>query len=61
MIKYKVSITEKDNNYWQISSVVDSQNSVGAMLRSNWTVELIFVGGHPDQYESCKISDVIIK
>jgi hypothetical protein len=38
------SITEKDNNYWQISSVVHSQNSVGAMLRSNRTVELIFVG-----------------
>lgn len=39
-----VSITEKDNNYWQISSVADSQNNAGAMLRSNRAVELIFIG-----------------
>ncbi len=42
------TISSLGNNSWRISSVVDSQNGFGAMLRSNWSVVVTYKGG--DQY-----------
>lgn len=40
--------TDLGENKWRISSCVDSQNSFGAMIRSNWEVTMVYTGGDPE-------------
>lgn len=46
--------TDLGDNKWQVSSCVDSQNSYGAMLRSNWQAVMVYTGGDPDNIGSWK-------
>jgi len=41
-------------NKYRVSSCVDSQNSYGATLRSNWEAVMIYTGGDPDNIASWK-------
>lgn len=41
-------------NKYKVSSCVDSQNSYGATLRSNWEAVMIYTGGDPDNIASWK-------
>lgn len=38
-------VSNPEENRYLVVSCVDSENSFGAMLRSNWTVELHYLGG----------------
>ena len=49
------------DNIWIVSSYVDSQNSFGAMLRSNWVIRLQFTGDDPERYENWKTLELSIK
>jgi len=42
------TVTDLGNNRWEVSSCVDSQNSFGAMIRSNWDAIMVYTGGDPD-------------
>jgi hypothetical protein len=46
--------TDLGDNKWLVSSCVDSQNSYGAMLRSNWEAVMVYTGGDPDNIGSWK-------
>lgn len=46
--------TDLGDNKWNVSSCVDSQNSYGATLRSNWEAVMIYTGGDPDKIASWK-------
>lgn len=37
--------TDLGENKWKVSSCVDSQNSFGATLRSNWETIMVYTGG----------------
>ncbi|HYC34130.1 MAG TPA: hypothetical protein VEC13_00175 [Candidatus Paceibacterota bacterium] len=46
--------TDLGENKWKVSSCVDSQNSFGATLRSNWEAIMVYTGGDPDNVASWK-------
>ena len=46
--------TDLGENKWKVVSCVDSQNSYGATLRSNWEVVMVYTGGDPDNIGSWK-------
>lgn len=46
--------TSLGENKYKVSSCVDSQNSYGATLRSNWEAVMIYTGGDPDNIGSWK-------
>ncbi len=50
--------TDLGNNKWKVSSCVDSQNSYGAMIRSNWEVVMVYTGGDPDNIASWEAEKV---
>lgn len=47
----------KDQVY-EISSYVDSQNKLGATLRTNWTVTLQYIGGNEASRASWKLLNI---
>lgn len=49
-----------DSTYF-LNGVVDSQNSFGALLRSNWTVKLKWIGGDWAQSTSWQLIDISIR
>ena len=46
------TVTELGDNRYDVSSCVDSENSYGAKLRSNWQVIYKFSGGNPEEIGS---------
>lgn len=50
--------TDLGDNKYQVTSCVDSQNSYGATLRSNWQVVMIYTGGDPDNIGSWKANKI---
>lgn len=50
--------TDLGDNKWNVSSCVDSQNSYGAMLRSNWEAVMVYTGGDPDNIGSWKAEKI---
>ena len=44
--------TPLGQNKYRVSSCVDSQNSYGANLRSNWEAVMVYTGGNPDDISS---------
>lgn len=53
------NVIELGNNKYEISSCVDSQNSFGAMLRSNWEAVMVYNGGDPDDVNNWTIEKLI--
>lgn len=51
--------TDLGENKWKVKSCVDSENSYGAMLRSNWEATMIYIGGDPDNVASWKAEEII--
>ena len=54
------SATVTNGNEYEISSYVDSQNSFGATLRSNWTTRLKYLGGTEADPNSWKLVSLVI-
>ncbi len=46
-------------NRYAVNSYVDSQNSFGAMIRNNWQVTLLYMGGEPSDNRSWKLEKMI--
>lgn len=53
------TVTDLGDNRWKISSCVDSQNSYGAMIRSNWETTIAYLGGDIDTGSNWKLEKVI--
>jgi hypothetical protein len=53
------TVTDLGDNRWKVTSCVDSENSYGAMLRSNWSVTLAYLGGDTDIGSNWKLEKVI--
>lgn len=53
------TVTELGDNRFRVSSCVDSENSYGAMLRSNWETTLVYLGGDIDSGSNWKLEKVI--
>jgi hypothetical protein len=53
------TVTELGDNRFRVSSCVDSENSYGAMLRSNWETTLAYLGGDIDSASNWKLEKVI--
>jgi len=51
--------TDIGDNRWQVKSCVDSQNSFGAMLRSDWEAIMVYTGGDPADIGSWKAEKVV--
>ncbi len=51
---------EKETNKYEIISYVDSQNSFGAMIRSNWNVVLKYLGGDDSDIRNWQLERMII-
>jgi len=47
------------NGKYQVTSHVDSQNSFGAMIRSNWTVTIQFIGGDDADLNNWKLERMV--
>jgi hypothetical protein len=50
--------TDLGESKWKVSSCVDSQNSYGATLRSNWEAVMMYTGGDPDNIGSWKADKI---
>ena len=53
------TVTDLGDNRWRVSSCVDSQNSYGAMIRSDWETTLAYLGGDIDSGSNWKLEKVI--
>jgi hypothetical protein len=51
--EYKCSA---DGQTYDIHAYVDAQNLFGAMLRTPWHVNITYLGGDPDDWESWKLN-----
>ena len=51
---------EKETNKYEIVSYVDSQNSFGATIRSNWSVVLKYLGGDDSDIRNWQLEKMII-
>lgn len=51
--------TDLGDNRWKVVSCVDSQNSYGAMIRSNWSTIMIFIGGDVEDMGAWKVEQII--
>jgi hypothetical protein len=51
--------TDLGDNRWKVVSCVDSQNSYGAMIRSNWSTIMIFTGGDVADMGAWKVEQII--
>ena len=51
---------EKETNRYEIISYVDSQNSFGATIRSNWSVVLKYLGGDDSNIRNWQLEKMII-
>ena len=51
---------EKETNRYEIVSYVDSQNSFGATIRSNWSVVLKNLGGDDSDIKNWQLERMII-
>lgn len=54
----RATVTDLGENKYQVSSCVDSQNSFGATVRSNWEVVMVYTGGDPDDIGSWKAEKI---
>jgi hypothetical protein len=57
---YSYEIRNLPDNRFVVSSYVDSQNSFGAMLRSNWVVTLQYLGGNEFEGKSWKLEAMTV-
>lgn len=55
----RAEVTDLGNNQYRVVSCVDSQNSFGAMLRSNWSANVTLIGADPSQSENWEINRVV--
>jgi ribosomal protein L40E len=53
------TVTDLGENRWRVSSCVDSQNSYGAMIRSDWETTLSYLGGDIDTASNWKLEKAI--
>lgn len=51
--------TDLGDGRWKVVSCVDSENSYGAMIRSNWSAIVHFTGGDPDDLSVWELEQVI--
>ena len=51
---------EKETNRYEIVSYVDSQNSFGATIRSNWSVVLKYLGGDDSDIRNWQLERMIV-
>ena len=51
--------TSLGDNKWKVESCVDSENSYGAMLRSNWEAVMIYTGGDHEDIGSWQPEKII--
>ena len=49
-------VTRQEGNVFYITSVVDAQNSFGAMIRSDWYIEIEYTGGEPAAIDNWKLN-----
>lgn len=52
-------VTDLTGVKYVVASCVDSENSFGAMLRSNWTVTMTYIGSDPTDPKSWKTNMVV--
>lgn len=53
------SATDLGDNRWRVVSCVDSQNSYGAMIRSDWETTLLYSGGDVADANNWKLEKVV--
>lgn len=53
------TVTDLGDNRWKITSCVDSQNSYGAMIRSDWETTIAYLGGDIDSGSNWKLEKAI--
>lgn len=56
--RFKINETEK--GVYEVASYVDSQNSFGAKIRSNWYVKIRYVSGDATIKKNWKLEDIKI-
>jgi ribosomal protein L40E len=54
------NVTDLGNGRYRVLSYVDSQNSFGAMIRSDWEVTLIYKGSNAEDAGSWDIQEIVI-
>ncbi len=54
----RATTTDLGENRWEVVSCVDSQNSFGAMIRSNWEAIMIYTGGDVDDMGNWKVEKI---
>lgn len=58
---HKFMISEVEKGLYEVASYVDSENSFGAKIRSNWYVKIRHVSGDAYMNKSWKLEDIKIK
>lgn len=54
------SSTDLGDNRWRVVSCVDSQNSYGAMIRSDWEAVMVYTGGGVDDMGNWKAEKIVL-
>lgn len=58
---HKFMINETEKGLYEVASYVDSQNSFGAKIRSNWYVKIRYISGDAYMKKNWKLEDIKIK
>jgi hypothetical protein len=56
----QVSRSKTNDNLYYVVSYVDSQNGFGALLRSNWASQILYIGGEDGDINSWELQQLII-
>ena len=60
LVNHGVVAYEKETNRYEVVSYVDSQNSFGATIRSDWSVVLKYLGGDNNDIRNWQLEKMII-
>lgn len=57
---HKFMISEVEKGLYEVASYVDSQNSFGAKIRSNWYVKIRYISGDAYMKKNWRLEDIKI-